>query len=51
MRKTALMLLALLICVAVASAKEITLVDTYDNALTAAKAQNAKMLIKFYADW
>jgi hypothetical protein len=51
MRKITLVLLALWICAAAASAKEIAFVDTYDQALSAAKPQNAKILIKFYADW
>jgi len=51
MKKIALLILAVWLCAAMASAKEISFIDTYDNALTAAKAQNAKILIKFYTDW
>lgn len=51
MKKIALLLLALWICAAAASAKEIVFVDTYDHALSAAKENNSKILIKFYTDW
>jgi hypothetical protein len=51
MKKIALLVLAVWLCAAMASAKEISFFDSYDKALSAAKAQNAKVLIKFYTDW
>ena len=51
MKKIALLMLALWSCAAVSTAKELSFVDTYDHALTAAKEKNANILIKFYTDW
>jgi hypothetical protein len=34
-----------------AAAGEIAFVDTYQNALSQAKAGNQNMIITFYADW
>ena len=51
MKKVAFLFVALWLCAMAASAAEITFLDKYDQALTAAKAQDAKILIKFYTDW
>ncbi len=51
MKQIAAVVLALLLCGALVSAKEIAFVDGYANALKMAQERNQPILITFYADW
>ena len=51
MRKTALIVLALWFCAALASAAEISFLHDYNEAIKVAGEKNSKILIKFYTDW